>query len=308
VGWTVAHVAGGEDAEVVCGIFDDTLGEVVDDWQGDYDLVMGLVGFGVYALERGPSGHPLARRVLEALERRARPHGEGRAWHTAPELMHPDQRASAPDGYWNLGLAHGIPGAIALLARFVASGVEPVRSRALLDDAVAFLVGASPARPGARYPSWQPAASAASPRLAWCYGDLGVASALLGAALHVGEPAWQTEAIALARDCAARSYDDAKIFDAAICHGAGGVAHLFHRMARATDDPVLATAARSWLDRALALRCAEGLAGFRSHDGAGAPDASILTGVAGIGLVLHAAISEVEPAWDRLLLIDLPSA
>jgi hypothetical protein len=34
-------------------------------------------------------------------------------------------------------------------------------------------------------------------------------------------------------------------------------------------------------------------------------DASLLMGATGVGLVLAAMISDVEPSWDRLLLVDL---
>ena len=35
-------------------------------------------------------------------------------------------------------------------------------------------------------------------------------------------------------------------------------------------------------------------------------DRGFLTGAAGIGLVLLGALSQVEPAWDRLLLSSVP--
>jgi hypothetical protein len=33
-------------------------------------------------------------------------------------------------------------------------------------------------------------------------------------------------------------------------------------------------------------------------------DATLLTGAAGVALVLAAAVSDEEPAWDRFLLVD----
>jgi hypothetical protein len=54
------------------------------------------------------------------------------------------------------------------------------------------------------------------------------------------------------------------------------------------------------------------LAGFPAiaadADGKRGPmaDPSLLGGACGVALVLHAACSEIEPAWDRLLLVDLP--
>ena len=60
-----------------------------------------------------------------------------------------------------------------------------------------------------------------------------------------------------------------------------------------------------WFRRTLAFRRpGRGIAGFTAHDGA---DRSLLTGAAGIGLALLAASTAVEPAWDRILLLDLRS-
>ncbi len=54
-----------------------------------------------------------------AVTRRAEPveqgfRDEGVTWHTAPELLVTWQREQAPTGYYNLGVAHGVPGAIAM--------------------------------------------------------------------------------------------------------------------------------------------------------------------------------------------------
>jgi hypothetical protein len=313
IGWTIAHLASAEIAGDMCARLDRLLAHALaDGWIGEYDLCSGLVGFGVYALERGAAGHRLAMRVLDHLERTATGDGDGIAWHTAPELLLPAHLERAPDGYWNLGLAHGIPGVIALLSRFIAAGIEIPRSRALLDGAVRYLLAVpDPRGPDTgRYPPWQPTTRPASTRLAWCYGDLGVAAALLGAASRAKVPVWR-EGLALARTCAARTLAQAHIHDASICHGAAGIAHLFHRMARATGDEQLYTAARAWIVETLRMRTDVGIGGFpRVFEAAGEleldDDASLLTGAVGVALVLHAAISEVEPRWDRLLLVDLP--
>ena len=283
----------------------------------DYDLLGGVVGIGVYALERGEAGRPIALAVLDALEQRARPRAGGVMWHTAPELLPPWQRELAPDGYWNLGLAHGNPGVIALLARFVSWDIAGERARALLEPALTALLASAPARDGGRFASWQigdpgePATDDERERLAWCYGDLGVALALAAAALATGDARWDIEARTVARSCAARTFDAARVDDAAICHGAAGVAHLLGRLGQALGDRELLAAARRWLDRALAMRVDHPLAGFPSRalvDGISqwVADPTILTGAAGVALVLCSMISGTEPAWDRLLLADLP--
>ena len=305
VGWTIAHLVDESAADLACASLDEALRQVVGVLP-HYDLIGGLVGIGVYALERGAAGRPLAVAVLDELERRARPFGAGIGWHTAPELLPDFQRARAPDGYWNLGVAHGIPGAIALLARFAAADIEPARCRTLLDGAVALLLGSAPAGATPRFAGWLPDAGGTTPRVAWCYGDLGIAAVLLG----LPDEARRADGLALARACAARTGAPG-LNDASVCHGTAGAAHLFHRMALATGDTTLAAAARTLIERTLAERRPDPIAGFpfwlaaegeqRFH-----ADASLLQGAAGVALVLHAAISDVEPSWDRLLLVDLP--
>jgi hypothetical protein len=251
--------------------------------------------------------------VLEQLESTAREHGGGLAWHTSPDLLPAWQREIATEGYWNLGLAHGNPGVIALLARYVAHGVEADRARALLDRSMTFLLGAEPERERGRYPSWHPArGESGSTRLAWCYGDLGVSIAMLSAAQATGDARWRDEALALARLCTTRTYDEAQVFDAGLCHGTIGAAHMFNRLWQATGDTVFADAARTWIDHTLRIRNDQPIAGFPTaareppaYKVTWEDDESLLSGATGVALAMHAAVSEVEPSWDRLLLADL---
>jgi hypothetical protein len=131
VGWTVAHHASGEDADAACAAIDEVLLRQVDGWTRDYDLISGLVGFGVYALERGEVGAALASAVVTGLEQYM-----ARGWLTAPELLPAHQRVAAPDGYVNLGLAHGIPGVVSVLAQFCKRGFEPEERLVLHADLV----------------------------------------------------------------------------------------------------------------------------------------------------------------------------
>ncbi len=314
--WAVAHLAGGEEADEVCraigGAMVQRLSE--DPWVSDYDLIIGLVGMGVAGLERSDheDGRRLATRVLDVLEQTAHAVGGGAAWHTSPALLPEWQRELAPDGYYNLGLAHGIPGVVALLARMIAHEVEVERARALLDRAMTYVLGAAPFRERGRYPSWLPGKDAGSTRLAWCYGDLGVSAALLSAAQATGEAGWRDEALTLARLCATRPFDEAQVIDTGLCHGAAGAAQIFNRLWHATGEEVFADATRTWIDHTLRMRTDQPLAGFPSANRTDVTtweaDDSLLTGATGVALVLHAAISEVEPSWDRLLLVDLATA
>ncbi|HKV10983.1 MAG TPA: lanthionine synthetase C family protein [Thermoanaerobaculia bacterium] len=284
-------------------------------WPGDYDLITGLVGLGVYALERlpRPTARALLEKIVERLAERSERMPAGISWFTPPERLPEWQRELHPNGYYNLGVAHGVPAVVAVLAGAAAAGVD--RARPLLDDAVRWLLAQrqGPESSSCFSTSFYPGEDPSLSRLAWCYGDPGVAASLLAAARAVGETAWEEEARAIARLAAGRSAETAMVRDAGLCHGAAGVAHLFNRMYQATGEEPLAEAARFWFDHALAIRQpGEGIAGFRvwtaGQDG-GPPwrtDPGFLEGTTGIGLALLAAVSSVEPAWDRVLLVSLP--
>lgn len=314
IGWTIAHLASAQVAGDRCARLDAMLCEALapPTWNGHYALLDGLVGFGVYALERGAAGRQLAMRVLDHLEAMAIRSERGIAWFTRPALLPAKHVETSPEGYWDLGIPHGNPGVIALLARYIAAAIEPQRARVLLEGAVKLVLSvAAPSPSAGRYAAYLPTTKPVSSRLAWCYGDLGIASTLVGAGMLAREPAWQREGLALARACAARTLEQAHIRDASLCHGAAGIAHVLHRIGRAIGDPALLTAARAWIVEALRMQSDAPIAGYPSvYEIAGElalePDATLLTGCAGVALVLHAAISEVEPRWDRMLLLDLP--
>ena len=309
LGWCLLHVAGDETADQICSSLDGAITRVVADWPGDYDLIGGLAGIGVYALARGDAGAPLVSNIIDQLARRAEPRRGGLAWHTPPERLPPWQREEAPAGYWNLGLAHGSAGVIALLARCVAQGVAVDRARPLLDGAMAFLRSIEPARTDARFPGWlvDDETSDRSSRLAWCYNDLGSALAMLSAATATGDAGWREEALMLARGCAERTFEQGRIDDAGLCHGAFGAAHLFNRLRHATGEACFTRAATTWFECGLAMRSDRPLAGFPRKTDADhwAPDPSLLAGAIGVALAMHAAITSYEPGWDQLLLVDV---
>jgi lantibiotic modifying enzyme len=319
VGWAVAHLRGPflpADGEDVNDQIDETLAEHVarSPWPEDYDLIGGLVGLGVYALERLP--RPVAvtclERVIDRLAETAERRPEGVTWWTDPAWLPAETREKYPHGYYNTGLAHGVPGVIALLGCACAAGVAVDQARPLLDGAVRWLLSQS--LPGG-FPGWvAPDVPPTPTRLAWCYGDPGVAVSLLWAARCVNEPAWEREALAIARRAAERPADRSGVVDAGLCHGAAGLGHLFNRLYQATGEAPFAEAARFWFEQTLTMRHPErGIAGYAAWmpSVAGNKDGwvdepGLLMGAAGIALALLAAATSGEPAWDRILLVSVP--
>jgi len=290
-------------------------------WHDDYDLISGLVGFGVWAVERAPrsQGEEAAESVVRRLGELAERRDDGITWRTPPERMG-SERESFPEGNYNLGVAHGVPGVIGVLAEMVAAGLAASEARELLAGAVDWLLAqALPAGAPCRFPySVAPGVESQPSRLAWCYGDPGISLALLDAARAAGEPEWERQALATARAAATRPREDGGVADGGLCHGAAGLVHLYNRLFQATGEPLFRAEAQAWLDRLLAMRQpGKGIAGWRAWRPVGevvmpkpklgwVTDPGFLTGGAGIGLALLGAASPVEPAWDRVLLSSVP--
>jgi hypothetical protein len=233
----------------------------------------------------------------------------------------------------DLGVAHGIAGVIPFLARVHRLGLARPIVRPLLDGAVGWLLAhlvdtaSGPTVPYFVADGIEPGPA----RSAWCYGDPGVAMALLLAARDVGDLAWATAATDLALRVAARPAGQTGVTDAGLCHGSAGLAHLFNRLYQLTAEQALADAARFWVERTLEL-CSASVPGESAPgaDGPGtappgtaAPGAAapgrvpllavtrpacngpgLLEGTAGVVLALEAAASAAEPVWDQMLLVS----
>jgi hypothetical protein len=285
-------------------------------WPAPHDLVVGVTGLGVYALQRfpRPSAIECLHRVIERLHEHARHDQYGSYWWTPPAgILHPESRKEYPSGRADLGLAHGAAGAIALLGGICGAGADSQVARPLLQEAVRWLVAHPLAtEAGPTFPIWLAPEFQPSPaRCAWCYGDPGIAAALLLAARGVAAADWERAAVALACRAAARPPEETGIRDACFCHGTAGLAHIYNRMYQATGEPKLGRAAVYWLERTLDF-----YRGARD-DGAtwvqGSPNRSeagpwtgtgLLEGAAGVALVLLAATTPVEPLWDRMFLVS----
>ena len=327
VAWVAEHLTGRvfeeeDEAEDGNAAVDEALADLLEQspWRHDYDLIRGLIGFGIYGLERRhrPGGRTILERVVARLDELAVRDGDRLAWHTPPHVLPPHQREQSPEGYFNVGVAHGLPAALPLLARAAAAGVAEATARDLLRGAVRWLLNEKDRVEGDSCFPYSIGAdgSRVGSRLAWCYGDLGIAAALLDAAVASGESEWREDALDLARRCAERSEASAGVHDASLCHGAAGNGHVFNRLYQGSRDEALGEAARTWFERTWRYRRADTrVAGFATW-GAEVPgadprwqdDASFLTGAAGVGLALLAAVSEVIPDWDRVLAISVPPA
>jgi lantibiotic biosynthesis protein len=92
----------------------------------ELDLISGLAGVGAYLLVRRaqPGVAPALRAVLEGLVELTGADAGGPRWRTPAASLPPAERVRYPAGCLNCGLAHGIPGPLAVLALAMQTGTE----------------------------------------------------------------------------------------------------------------------------------------------------------------------------------------
>jgi hypothetical protein len=267
-------------------------------WPAEYQLSNGLVGLGVYALERIAQWESIGtlevdppqptitkphqtalhilERVVDHLLARAEHKPDGAAWWTGPERMSLHARNKMPDGAYIVGLCEGAAGVVAFLGRVCAACGDPVsprlpasideRARPLLTEAARWLLAQeAPEGPSEGFPyAIRPNRPQRNwTRSAWSHGDPGVALALLGAARQVGEPEWEKRALTAALRAATRPPDRTRVFDGGLAAGAAGLGHVFNRLFQATGEPRLAEQSHFWFARTLAMaQPGQGIAGY----------------------------------------------
>ncbi len=284
------------------------------------EMARGLVGCGVYALERWPK--PGARRCLrttiDILSQTASFTENGVSWLQSPPAVCGDWRRDHPHGYVHFGHTHGMAGIIAFLARCLTVGVDE-RTRPLLRGAVDWVL-AHRSQNGSRFAFPTLLSGDAPSTPGWVYGDLAMASSLLMAAQAAGEFEWRRQSIDIACRIPWGRGATEGIANHALCHGAAGMAHMYNRMAQCLDPGTerndLAERARWWLTRCFEMRRAgHGIAGFLAatdpahqanpaNPSAAPGNPGLLVGAAGTALVLLAFVSDVPPDWDRLFLLS----
>ena len=285
-----------------------------------FDLWDGCVGMGVYALERYP--YPGAKKLLELLinrlEQLSTHSDQGITWFTKPETIPQKTKATFSDGYYDLGVAHGIPGVISFLSRVHTLGISQDITGKLLEGAVSWLLAQQwKNHDGSIFPQFilfpdnKPLTSGT---FGFCHGDLGLAAALASAANCSGESSWNAKAIEATH--ASIKYlkhfsTTAPFTNPHLCHGTAGLGHLFNRLYQTTGVEPFKEEARKWFRHTLDIRKpGTGIAGYSKYglneDGERSElyDPGFIQGAAGIGLALLGAITGMEPGWDRLMLIS----
>jgi hypothetical protein len=287
---------------------------------GQFDVISGLAGIGGYLLLRrkDPGAATALESALRFLVALATDAGSRPRWWTPSHLLGDEEMAALyPHGNLNCGLAHGIPGPLALMALALSHGISVPGIQGAIDQLVGWLVGHR--ADDAWGVNWPYAVSltqdglpdrgapADGPsRAAWCYGAPGVARALWLAGVSRDRPDWRNLAIEAMEAVHRRPIAERQIDSPTFCHGVAGLLQITLRFANDTALPVFTEAAAGLTEWLLSAYEPDSLLGYRNWEPGGTrvDQPGLLDGAPGVLLALLAAFNDVEPSWDRAFLLS----
>ena len=278
---------------------------------GDYDFLNSSGGIFWYFLNKKAINKEYIGTYIDVLYSKAKNIDSDKiAW-----IVIEQSRGRGKDEEYNLSISHGLSSLIILLAKANMLGIRKSKTKELLEKSLNFLYSQEYNNSNNRFlfPDYIDSSNMkyGGGRLAWCYGDLGIAIALWQAGDALNDKKLKQKASDICLNTTKiRKYEDAGVLDAGLCHGTAGIAHIYNRMYRYTNNPEFKKAANYWIEETLKIATfADGLAGFKVYRtaeyGGYVNEYSLLQGVSGIGLSLLSYVNEKDdPTWDKCLLLS----
>lgn len=287
----------------------------------DYDVVSGAAGILGYLVTIEQPEDRVQEAIQKLLEyivwlAASNKEQERKRWFLPPELypvvLH---RQQYPEGYFNCGLAHGIPGPLAALAVAWQAGHRVAGQREAMQSLVQWMIEHQLHDEwGVNWPAGVPLQqsysssewSMLSPcRAAWCYGNPGIARALWLAGRALNDAAISQVAVEAIESVLRRPVVARGISSVTFCHGVAGLLATCLRFAHETSSSLVRQHIPQLVNQILSERSPQHPFVFRDLESENnwVDDPGLVTGAAGVVLVLLAASTSTEPIWDRLFLI-----
>jgi lantibiotic modifying enzyme len=290
-----------------------------------YSLMYGLIGIGIYYLEQieskantqnAPFLH--LQKIVISLNEMAIENGDSIFWIDYASTI--SKKSTTP--IYNLGIPHGITGIMCFLSKVFEIGIEKEKIIHLLKGCVKWLlkqknnfynISYYPPLVGVSY-------SPHLTRLAWSYGDLCSALALLKVAKVLEDEILEEEALSTALITTQRNLRTSNIYtkvekdfnylDIGLCKGTSGGIILYSNLNEHFKNDELRKVQNFWIDLSIKSKNKiGGLGGYKAYvsvDGEAGEwrnDLSFLDGVSGFGLTLISLINPELRKWQNLLLV-----
>lgn len=274
----------------------------------EYDLFTGLIGLGLYFLEIRK--FDTVAKIVSYLDHMKHEHNTSFFWI---------DNITKEENTCDLGLAHGLPSIISFLAECYHHDCEKEICEKLIRGGVNFLIELYNENKDAQhiFPSKINVITGKklpSNRLAWCYGDLGIAVCIWKAYTVLKDEELKAISLAIILNSARVRIDNSGIFystkndciDTGFCHGSSGISHIFNKFHRIFEHEELKEARDYWM--AITLKELDKGTKFpydlkndvwKEHTG-------LLEGISGVGMVLlDYQYPHKAKDWDKIYLMNI---
>ncbi|MDY8049385.1 lanthionine synthetase C family protein [Paenibacillus polymyxa] len=289
----------------------------------DYDVISGWSGIGRYLLLFSdiPEIRELLIGVLEYLvflskDRIINDKQEVPNWYISNKYLLSHEKDDYPFGYFNMGLAHGVPGPLALLSIALLQNIKvPGQIEAIQRYCDWITKWKLEQTDRIQWPliiSYEEFTNdqlyAKKHRDAWCYGSAGVARSLFLAGRSIGDRSLEVLAVNAFKSIYKRSIEEWNIYSPTVCHGYSGLLKITYHMYRDTHDPELQENYQSLLRTVVKMFDEESAFGFYdlyrdSNSTKNLNYVGLLDGVSGIAMTLLDSLYPDEKDWGASLLI-----
>ncbi|MGB5821925.1 MAG: lanthionine synthetase LanC family protein [Saonia sp.] len=318
-GWTLQHLHSqnflAEDCDDLLHPFDEYLYNRMkfDLEQGNYDFLHGALGYGFYFLNRykytqesilKTKYQSFLLELIDILDAHAIVEENCLKWKI---ILNPDKKNK---GY-SLGLAHGLSNIINFLVRLSEYDVFKQSTQKLIQGAINYILRfeRNDNVSISLFPRWIEDGKIPNyhSRVAWCYGDLGIAVSLARAGKSLKDNDLVQHAMKIFDHTnTRRTPHSTMVKDAGICHGSYGNAHIYHRVLQEFDKKPFRESVAFWMEDGIQKAMhSDGYAGYKrwTPKYGWVPDLRLLEGIVGIGLVIIDYLSPNINTWDECLLL-----
>jgi lantibiotic biosynthesis protein len=281
---------------------------IIDMQNGNWDFLHGAIGTALYFLKRkeySAKADKVLQLFINTLEAQAVSEKNYIKW---PAVGNPEKPI-----IFNISLSHGMSAIVAFLSKVYKEEIECRKVKKMIQETVNYILlqQLDPQKYTSNFPPYsiESHKELISSRLAWCYGDLGIASALWMAGEALNNREWKEKAVDIFLHATTRKKpEDTDVNDSGLCHGTTGIAHIFNRTYHNTGVEKFAIARNYWLNKTKKMAIYEdGLAGYKTwnrKDNRYIKETSLLEGIAGIGLAFMSATDTNFINWDECLLLS----
>lgn len=272
----------------------------------NFDFMHGALGGGLYFLKK-KSHRKIIHEIIDSLYATAEMDNEsgGLKWKSIIDFK------NQVIGY-NISLSHGMSSIVLFLCKALKLRINPNKSLKLINGSLKYILNQriDLNQCNSLFPSFSiesdPEPLLGS-RLAWCYGDLGVAYTLWNAGKAIDNKKWESEGLFILLESTKRqTKDQSRIIEAGICHGSAGLVMIYRRLYIETKNKLFLDAVHYWIQQTIYFaQFRNGLAGYKSLNiNKWDNDYSLLGGIAGIGLSFISYLKEDCQFWDEVFLLQ----